>query len=165
MTDALSVPFVTPSRSITSEWIDYNGHLNMAYYLVIFDEAADVFWTELGLGAGYQQTTGFTTYTASCKIDYLKEVPADALIHTEMLLLALHPKKFMTCQGLYTDDGTLCAAADTLTLHIDQTGDRPRVAAFSEEMFERMEEISQIHLDVDPPHIIGRPIEMERPKD
>ena len=50
-----------PSRSCSSmmqiepQWIDYNGHLNMAYYNVMFDRAIDEMWLQLGIGPGYMK--------------------------------------------------------------------------------------------------------------
>ena len=40
MSDA---PFRSSVTLVRPEWIDYNGHMNMAYYGVLFDEAADEF--------------------------------------------------------------------------------------------------------------------------
>ena len=59
--------------NVRPEWIDYNGHMNMAYYSVIFDEAADQIYPDLGFGPTYQKT-GCTTYTGEFHIRYLREL-------------------------------------------------------------------------------------------
>ena len=46
-------PFVSSMMRVESNWIDYNGHLNMAYYNVLFDRAVDEVFELLGCGAGY----------------------------------------------------------------------------------------------------------------
>src|SRR5215472_14813017 len=47
--DALPAPFLSSVMQIEPQWIDYNGHLNMAYYNVMFDRALDEFWLQLGI--------------------------------------------------------------------------------------------------------------------
>jgi len=45
----MTAPFTSAPLTIHPDWIDYNGHLNMAYYVLIFDHATDVFHDTLGL--------------------------------------------------------------------------------------------------------------------
>jgi acyl-CoA thioester hydrolase len=155
--------FWSGEADVKPEWIDYNGHLNMAYYLVILDHAADEFWLKVGLGDAYQAQTGRTTYTGSCKIDYIAEVSADAIYKVRLVLLELSDKKFITWQGIYTTDGTLRASAETLTLHVDQNGDRPRVTAFPDEIYAKLVAAKAEHEGAEIHGLIGRPIEMKRP--
>ena len=46
-------PFVSSMMRVEPQWIDYNGHLNMAYYNVLFDRAVDEVYELLGIGADY----------------------------------------------------------------------------------------------------------------
>ena len=46
-------PFVSSVMRVEPQWIDYNGHLNMAYYNVLFDRAVDEAYELLGIGADY----------------------------------------------------------------------------------------------------------------
>jgi acyl-CoA thioester hydrolase len=48
-------PLVSPTQTVIEDWIDYNGHLNMAFYNVIFDRAVDHFYDLLGVGAKYAE--------------------------------------------------------------------------------------------------------------
>ena len=50
---AVPTPFVSSVMRVEPGWIDYNGHLNMAYYNVLFDRAGDEAFDLLGCGAGY----------------------------------------------------------------------------------------------------------------
>lgn len=155
--------FVSPERQLDPAWIDYNGHLNMAFYLVLFEEGAESFWQPMGLGDSYRDRTGHTTYTASTKIDYIAEVAADATVFTQIVLREVGAKKFLTWQGLYTTDGTLRATCETLTLHVDQTGDAPKVAPFTSEMLKTLQAAQADHVGFTPPHPVGHPVQMNRP--
>ena len=52
---AFFAPFVSSAMRVEPGWIDYNGHLNMAYYNVLFDRAVDEVYELLGLGLGLRQ--------------------------------------------------------------------------------------------------------------
>jgi hypothetical protein len=48
-----AAPFVSPVMKVEPEWIDYNGHLNMAYYNMLFDRAVDEAYELMGCGLAY----------------------------------------------------------------------------------------------------------------
>ena len=58
-------------------WIDYNGHMNMAYYNVLFDRCADEVYELLGFGPDYAETEKHTTYTAEFHVCYVRELHLD----------------------------------------------------------------------------------------
>ncbi len=66
-------PFVSSLMKVEPAWIDYNGHLNMAYYNVLFDRAVDEVFELLGCGADYVKK-GFSTFTAEVHVRYLREL-------------------------------------------------------------------------------------------
>ena len=51
----IPAPFVSSVMRIEPQWIDYNGHLNVAYYNVLFDRAVDELYEPLGLGPDLSQ--------------------------------------------------------------------------------------------------------------
>ena len=61
------MPFLSSVMQIEPQWIDYNGHLNMAYYNVMFDRAIDELWLKLGIGPGYMK--------AAPRLDLHRRVP------------------------------------------------------------------------------------------
>src|SRR5207253_3065668 len=70
-------PFLSSVMRLEPPWIDYNGHLNMAYYNVLFDRAIDELWLELGIGPGYMKQRHGSTFTAECHVRYLREIHLD----------------------------------------------------------------------------------------
>src|SRR3982751_4459838 len=60
----LPVPFQSSVMTVEPAWIDYNGHLNMAYYNVLFDRALDQASDLLGLGPTYLRSHECSTFTA-----------------------------------------------------------------------------------------------------
>src|ERR1044071_9049643 len=70
---AFFAPFVSSLMRVEPAWIDYNGHLNMAYYNVLFDRAVDEVFELLDCGADYVKH-GFSTFTAEVHVRYLREL-------------------------------------------------------------------------------------------
>lgn len=69
MTESLT--YKTPVRP---EWIDHNGHMNVAFYVLAFDEATDAAYEKWGIGLDYPDTSGCSVFTLGMNVDYLSEV-------------------------------------------------------------------------------------------
>src|SRR3979411_3396017 len=91
-----------PATSLSSvmqiepQWIDYNGHLNMAYYNVMFDRAIDELWLKLGIGPGYRNERNGSTFTAECHVRYLREVHLGDPVQGSVLLGDADEKRLPT---------------------------------------------------------------------
>jgi acyl-CoA thioesterase FadM len=70
----MSELIVCPERRVESAWIDYNGHMNMAYYHVLFDQALDHVFDDLGIGAAYVASGAGSCFTAEVHVAYLDEL-------------------------------------------------------------------------------------------
>ena len=69
-----AAPFVSSVMKIEPQWIDYNGHLNVAYYNVLFDRAVDEVYELIGLGPDYLKQHAHSTVVAELHVRYLREV-------------------------------------------------------------------------------------------
>ena len=67
-------PFVSSPMKIEPEWIDSYGHLNMAYYHVIFERGIDEALKMIGITPEYDTERGFGIFTAECHIHYRRDV-------------------------------------------------------------------------------------------
>lgn len=66
----------TLSARVDPAWVDIYGHMNMAYYVHLFDALGHRILARYGLGEEYTRRTGYGLFTVSAKIAYLKEVRA-----------------------------------------------------------------------------------------
>jgi acyl-CoA thioester hydrolase len=113
-------PFNSSEMTVDPNWIDHNGHLNMAYYHVLLDRASDEFWLELGLGPSYRETTGCSTFAAECHIRYLRELRAHDPVRVLIVLLAADGKRLHTFRRLHhAREGWLAASSENMSLHVD----------------------------------------------
>ncbi|MEB8385944.1 thioesterase family protein [Rhodobacteraceae bacterium KMM 6894] len=137
-------------------WIDYNGHLNMAYYTVLFDQAADQVYPLLGFGADYAATRKLTTYVAEFHVRYLRELHLGDRVRSAFYMIAHDEKRFHSFQQLYHEDGWLAATGEGLTLHVDMTG--PKVVPMPAEIEARIATMQAAHATLPRPDGIGRTI-------
>ncbi|MEO4000117.1 thioesterase family protein [Mesorhizobium sp. CAU 1732] len=153
-------PFVSRTLDVEKEWIDYNGHMNMAYYNVLFDRCADEAFEALGMGPAYAEKRKLTTYTAETHICYVRELHLGDTVSCTLQLLDHDEKRFRTFQELFHADGWLAATSETLTLHVDMTG--PKVCPFPPDILANMEAMRAQHAALPVPDRAGRSIEIRR---
>src|SRR6202451_4235649 len=94
-------PFVSSVMRVEPGWIDYNGHLNMAYYNVLFDRAVDEVYEVLGLGLDYLKTKQHSTFTAEVHVRYLRELNAGDPVRVTFQLLDLDAKRLHYFEELH----------------------------------------------------------------
>jgi acyl-CoA thioester hydrolase len=162
MTDtavAAPAPFLASVMQIEPAWIDYNGHLNMAYYNVMFDRAIDELWLELGIGPAYMKERHGSTFTAECHVRYLREIHLGDPVQVSVILVAADDKRLHTFEQLHhATEGWLSATSENMTIHIDMT--TRRTAPFPPDIRARIEATVKAHAGVRQPEGIGRRIAM-----
>ena len=104
-----AAPHRSRLMTVRPEWIDYNGHLNMAYYNVLFDRGADQLFEEFGFGPDYARDTGHSTFSAEFHVCYLREVHEGDQVYVTSQLLDFDEKRFHFFQELHHEDGWLSA--------------------------------------------------------
>ena len=120
-------PFRSSTMQIEPQWIDYNGHLNMAYYNVMFDRAIDEFWLELGIGPTYKKERHGSTFTAECHVRYLREIHLGDPVQILVWLLEADDKRLHTFEELrHATEGWLSATSENMSLHMDMNARRLR---------------------------------------
>ena len=115
----LPAPFLSSIMQIEPQWIDYNGHLNMAYYNVLFDRAVDEVFELLGCGADYLKK-GFSTFTAEVHVRYLRELHAGDPVRVTFQLLDYDAKRMHYFEQLFhAEEGWVSATSENMSLHVD----------------------------------------------
>jgi acyl-CoA thioester hydrolase len=152
-------PFLSSVMQIEPQWIDYNGHLNMAYYNVMFDRAIDDLWLVLGIGPDYKKSRGNSTFTAECHVRYLREIHLGDPVQVAIYLLAADDKRLHLFEELrHATEGWLSATSETMTLHIDM-GLR-KTAPFPPDVRATIDAVARAHAQLPRPEGIGRSIAM-----
>jgi acyl-CoA thioester hydrolase len=151
--------FLASVMQIEPQWIDYNGHLNMAYYNVMFDRAIDELWLNLGIGPGYMKERKGSTFTAECHVRYLREIHLGDPVQVLVLLVAADEKRLHTFEELrHATEGWLSATSENMTIHIGMTA--RKTAPFPPDIRARIETLAKAHSALARPEGIGRKIAM-----
>jgi acyl-CoA thioester hydrolase len=127
----MSRPIVEHEDIVRPEWIDSNGHMNLAYYVVVFDLATDKLYSALGIGDAYRDATGNSCFTAETHTVYEREVRLGERLRVHTWLLGVDAKRVHYFHELFhAESGERSAVQELMALHIDMRV--RRVAPFPE---------------------------------
>ncbi|KQM55003.1 4-hydroxybenzoyl-CoA thioesterase [Pseudomonas sp. Leaf15] len=147
----------TYTTHIQPDWVDYNGHLRDAFYLLIFSYATDALMDTLGLDSENREANGHSLFTLELHLNYLHEVKlgADVEVHTQ--LIAHDAKRLHLYHSLHlVGDAKELAGNEQMLLHVDLAG--PHSAPFTEATLEKLAGISAEQADLPRPALLGRVI-------
>jgi acyl-CoA thioester hydrolase len=119
--------FTTP---VDPAWIDYNGHMNDAYYALVFSRTGDKLLEAIGIETQGRDRTSRTIYTTTLTIHYHHEVTEGDVLAADARLLEYDAKRLRIWFEMRNGDGTTVATSEQVYLCIDQSGEKPRAAAF-----------------------------------
>ncbi|MFM9371040.1 thioesterase family protein [Streptomyces sp. Da 82-17] len=147
-------------RTVRPEWIDYNGHMSEAFYVLVFGHATDAMMIEAGLHSAYRESSGCSLYTVESHIRYLNDVPEGAHLAVRTRILGAAAKKAHFVHELFVVDEAEAdipegaepvATTELLALHVDQQAGR--TTPFPEDIHTRL-----TSLVVEAPDWAGRAI-------
>jgi acyl-CoA thioester hydrolase len=148
---------------VLPEWIDVNGHLNLAYYMVLFDYATDAMYDALGLGAEYRAATGNSTFTAETHIIYERELLVHERVRVTSHLLAVDSKRIHYFHEMFhAEKGHRVAAQELMALHMDMRS--RRTAPMPPDLLLRLQAVAQARQGAPLPNGVGRRIAMPAQK-
>ncbi|MGH6990611.1 MAG: thioesterase family protein [Stellaceae bacterium] len=143
--------------AVPPAWIDYNGHLNMAYYLVAFDKAADVLFDALGVGEAYRRQTDHSMFALESHVTYGRETKAGDLLRVECQLLDADAKRLHFFQRMtLAESGDQVATLEIVVLHVRMAG--PKSAPFPATIKARIDTMLTEHRTLPPPPELGRKV-------
>lgn len=119
-------------------WIDFNGHMRDAYYVLVVSYANDALMEELGLGPAYLKANNATLYNLESHTRYLLEAHEGDRIGVDMRLLGADAKRLHLFSEVRRADGALLALNEEMLMHVSREGERPAAAPFPPEVQERV---------------------------
>src|SRR5579863_4442324 len=144
---------------VLPEWIDANGHMNLAYYVVLFDQATDLLYDLIGVGQAYRDATGNSTFTAETHTLYERELLLGERVRVVSHLLGVDTKRLHYFHEMFhADTGHRVAAQELIGLHIDLR--IRRVAPFPADVAARLRAVLHARKDRPVPNGAGRRIAM-----
>ncbi len=145
----------TYQTTIIPDWVDYNGHLRDAFYLLIFSYATDALMDRLGMDSNSREATGNSLFTLELHLNYLHEVKLDTEVEVHTQIIGHDSKRLHLYHSLHrVGDPQELAGNEQMLLHVDLAG--PRSAPFTATTLERLQGIIAEQIDLPAPAYIGR---------
>ena len=156
---AFFAPFVSSAMPVEAGWIDYNGHLNMAYYNVLFDRAVDEAYELIGCGLDYVERTKHSCYTAEVHVRYLRELKEGDPVRVSFQLLDYDAKRLHYFEELHhAEEGWLSATSENMALNVNM--DAKKTAPFPADVMAHLARMKAAHATLPVPQGAGRRIAM-----
>ncbi len=130
---------ILKTEKVIKEWTDYNGHLNVAFYVHIFDIAADVMLDNFNMGGKSAKKDKKTTFVAEMHTIYNQEVRLGEEVETHITYVD-HDKKRIhyRLSMFHKDKKYLAATNEVLSLYVDLT--KRKVVEFDQDRLTLMDD-------------------------
>jgi acyl-CoA thioester hydrolase len=156
-----SLPYEPYRDAVAREWIDYNGHMNVAYYVLAFDRATDRLFDYLGVGEDYRRATHHSIFALEAHVTYERELREGDSFEVATQLIDADRKRlhiFHAMTRRASDE--LSATMEVMGLHVDMNG--PRSAPLPDAVFAKVETLLAEHRKLPRPPQLGRQIGIRR---
>ena len=155
--DVERAPLRLHRERVEPGWVDYNGHMNVAYYLLAFDHATDAFLDHIGMDAGHRESTGGTIFVLEAHVTYERELAAGDPLEFTTQVLDVDERRVHLFHAMYHGGrGELAATNELLALHVDLA--TRRAAPFADGVAERLDDLASAHAPLGRPAQAGRAI-------
>ncbi len=156
-----SLPYEPYRDTVDPEWIDYNGHMNVAYYVLAFDRATDRLFDYLGIGEAYRRATHHSIFALEAHVTYERELrQGDAFEIATQLIDADRKRLHLFHAMTRLASSELAATMEVIGLHVDMAG--PRSAPLPDDVFAKIEALLAEHRKLPRPPQLGRQIGIRR---
>ena len=117
----LSSPYRTKNQTVLSEWIDYNGHMNVAYYTLAFDKALDFFFEDvLNIGPSFVEKNKEGPFALKASYNYFSELLEGESFFVDISILDFDPKRVHVFGEMRKDKSLeLSAVFETVLMNMD----------------------------------------------
>jgi len=148
-------------QEVLPEWIDYNGHMNVAYYVLAFDHSVDALMHQMGITPDYLKHEKSSTFTLEMHINYLQELHlGDPLRLTCQLLDADSKRVHYFLRMFHASEGYLAATSEQIMMHVSL--ESRRSSPFPETIYKTLSGMLDAHRALPRPEQAGRIMGIKR---
>jgi acyl-CoA thioester hydrolase len=132
------------SEKIKKEWTDYNGHLNVAFYVHVFDIAADIMLDNFKMGGQSAKQDKKTTFVAEMYTAYKQEVRLGEEVETHLTYVDHDKKRIQYRLSMFHKEKKYLAATnEVLSLYVDLN--QRKVIEFDPDRLKLMDEAIKVN--------------------
>lgn len=147
--------------TVLPDWVDWNGHMNVAFYVLAFDQASGAFMRNMGLGRDYVNSKSGMTFVLETHVTYDRELREGAPMRFTTQLLERDAKRVHLYHEMFhADQGYLAASNEVIVMNIDYTSRKS--AQWPMQVAERLEVLWDTHKLLPRPAKAGRVMGLKR---
>jgi len=151
----LSAPLDRHRAEVKPEWIDWNGHMNVGFYVVAFDQATDTLCQQFGCGFEYTRDKIGMTFVLEAHVTYDREVKQGDPLRITTQILDHDAKRLHFFHVMYhATEGYLAATNELMLMNIDYAS--RRAAPWPDFAMTRIEKLVAAHAALARPRQAGR---------
>jgi len=155
------IPLDTHIEVIQPDWIDSNGHMNLAYYVLVFDYATDEFLNMVGMTEEFRTANNVSTFSAEIHVNYIQEVKQGVRVRVTTQLINFDEKRIHYYHRMYHDDeGYLAATNELMSLYMDMKA--RRVGIMPDVILNKLEQIRTEQKSLPRPENLGSVIGIKK---
>lgn len=157
----LEAPFDVFRGTVLNAWTDWNGHMNVGYYVVAFDHATGQIFNNLGLPYEYTSNRLGMYFVLEAHVNYVSEMKEGEDFRVESRILDKDRKRVHLFHTMFAaDDGRLVATNELMLMHIDYA--TRRSSPWPEWAMGRIEAMAAAHAPLTRPEQKGNVIGIRR---
>lgn len=161
MAEIYAAPLPIHEAKVLPTWIDYNGHMNVAFYVLAFDNATDKLCDLLDIGVAHLKRDGGSIFTLDLRVNYLREVKEGDPLAFDVQLVDFDARRLHAYLRMFhATEGYLAATEEFVLLHVDMTS--RRAAPFPTETMAMLRAMKAAHAGLPPPPNAGRGLSLKR---
>ena len=146
---------------VRPDWIDYNGHMNVGYYVVAFDQATEAVCAHLGVGEAYRRQADASMFVVEAHVVYEREVMESSPLVFRSRVVDFDAKRLHLLHRMFhAGEGYLAATNELMCLHVDLS--KRRAAPFPDDAMDRVRALGEAHARHAPTAGVGRAIGLRR---
>ena len=154
-------PLTMHREHVVAAYIDYNGHMNVAFYVLIFDHATDALLEHIGHDAAYREATNGSVFVVESHVTYQSEVHEGDEVSVTTQVLDGDAKRLRLFHRMWSPAGDLAATNEVMILHVDLA--TRRTAPWPDDQRKRIVDLVERHKPLGLPPEAGRAITMPLP--
>ena len=153
-----STPIILPEQKVLKEWLDYNGHMNVAYYTLAFDKSLDIFLEDLlGIGETHAYENSQGPFVVQANFHYLNEMKYNDNFFVQASLIDYDLKKMHLCLEIISEKkNMIMAISEQLMLNVNLL--KRKTEPYPDWAIKRLKLMKENHKNIKLPKNIGRKI-------
>ena len=160
--DQYSIPIILPEQKVLKEWLDYNGHMNVAYYTLAFDKSLDIFLEDLlGIGETHAYKNSQGPFVVQAHYHYLSEMKLNEKFNVRLFVVDCDKKKMHLCLEIFSQlQEKVIAVVEQVLINVNLK--LRKSEQYPSWAFEKLLKLKNAHKNASLPSAFGKSIGLKK---